>query len=165
MASLTLYELLRPWRLRRAVRRYEHHLKALNETTVPFLRANKLELMALYAEAISGYEHREPATREWGAAADILRAVAATERFCVLADAWPGRNEPVITSPGFLRHWEDLDRGAVQGDRRERAAVLRRLHAEAAEWDVPGVSVLEGIARTEDAAAAVLDEDRALVTR
>lgn len=159
--SLWLYRLLRPRRLRRAIRRYERHLQALARVTVPRLRADKLDLMALLAETISGYEVREPRAQAWGTTADMLRAVAASERFTVLTDPYPHDDDVlVLNSPGLRQRWEALADAGFRGDRRERAEILRELCGAGTRRELAGVLVLDDIAETEEAAAKLDDQNR-----
>ncbi len=155
--SLSWYQLTRPVRRRRAVRRYERHLRALRHDTIPYLRADRLDLLAMIAGTVSGLEHRDRETVSWGNTARFLRAVAASERFDVLTAALflepDPDGTPAILTAGYeyRSQWELLARAGWDGDRRERARLLAQL-AEAA-IDVPGVLVLDDIAETELAIA------------
>jgi hypothetical protein len=137
-------------RIRRATRRYERHLQALRTDHVPFSRANQLDLMALLAEGISAAERRDRETGAWAVTADILRAIAASERFCVLVS--PGFwGEGGITTAPYRAQWEALAAARRDDDRVAGARILMGLCTAAIGQ--PGVLVLDDIADTELALA------------
>jgi hypothetical protein len=158
-------ELARHWRLRRAVGRYEHHLRLLARDTIPCIRADRLDLMALLAAQISLLEHRDREAASWGTAADLLRRIAATERFDVLTAAAfiragdPDGYIPPACTDRYRSYWEILARAAFTNDRHERARILGALAAAAikdaldAGAEPLGVLVLDDIAVTELAIA------------
>jgi hypothetical protein len=130
----------------------------LGRDTIPWVRAGRLDLMALIADTVSMHEHREPQARAWCTTAGLLRAVAASERFTVLGAAWffeAGESGiPVVTTSAFRADWEALACAAWRNDRHDRARILTGL-CEAA-GDVPGVLVLDDVADTELAIAGPL---------
>ena len=53
-----------------------------------------------------------------GATADLLRAVAASERFTVLTDPYPHDDDVlVLNRPGLRQSWEALADAGFRGDR------------------------------------------------
>lgn len=149
-----LYRATRPLRLRRAQRRYAGHFARLGRIHAPGLRAGELEVLAGYASRIAGIGPGGiEAENDWAARAEILRAVAATERFCVLTDAWDyGEEGPRVTGPGEEAAWLTLACAAAKGARLTRALTLRAL---ADRWDgTPGAAVLADIAAAEETLAA-----------
>ncbi len=158
-------ELARRWRLRRATGRYERHLCLLAWDEIPCIRADRLDLMALIAAYISSLEHRDRESTSWGNTADLLRRIAATERFDVLTAAAfiragdPDGYIPPVCTDQYRSYWEDLARAAFTNDRRERARILGALAAAAikdaidADAEPLGVLVLDDIAITELAIA------------
>jgi hypothetical protein len=136
-------------RMRHALRRYEHQLRALRTVSAPAGRANRLDIMALYAETLSADERRERETQAWAATADILRAIAATERGCVLTSLDQSRRDgPAGTAARPL--WQAL--ACARSERAARAGFLAELCAS--YITEPGVLVLDDIADTELAIAA-----------
>lgn len=158
-------ELARRSRLRRAVGRYEHHLCLLAWDEIPCIRADRLDLMALIAAHISSLEHRDRESGSWGSTADLLRRIAATERFDVLTTAAfihagdPDGYIPPVCTDQYRSYWEDLARAAFTNDRHKRARILGALAAAAikdaidADAEPLGVLVLDDIAITELAIA------------
>lgn len=142
-------DLARRKRMKRTLRRYERHLRALRTVSVPAGRANRLDIMALYSETLSADEHRERETQAWAATADILRAIAATERGCVLTSLDQSRRDgPAGTAARPL--WQAL--ACARSERAARAGFLAELCAS--YITEPGVLVLDDIADTELAIAA-----------
>jgi hypothetical protein len=137
-------------RIHLATRRYEWHLQSLRTDGIPFSRANRLDLMALLAEGISAAERRDRETEAWGGTADILRAIAASERFEVLSapDFW---GEDGITTAPYRAQWEALAAARRDDDRVVGARILTGLCTAAIGQ--PGVLVLDDIADTELALA------------
>lgn len=152
------YLLARPGLLRYAIWRYRRNLAALREHALIACRVRLLDRMAGLADRISALEHREPDTATWMVAAELLRAVAASERGQTLTglylasdpEMWPADARQIRQWSGA---WDELasHAGSSASDRRGRAAILRRLAeiASAAE----GIGVLAELADTELAAA------------
>jgi hypothetical protein len=147
--------------IRRASRQYKWLLEGLRTDPDPRTRANRLDTLGALAEAISDAEVREPQSAAWATTADALRAVAASERFCILSNVTTG-SYPVITGPEFDGEWDALAKAAIRGDRRERARILRGLVSAALEseefagCEFHGLFVLNDIAETELAIAGPL---------
>jgi hypothetical protein len=157
------YLLARPGLLRYAIWRYRRNLAALRKHALIACRVRLLDRLAGLADRISSLEHRDPDTVTWMVAAELLRAVAASERGQVLAglglagdrDLWPAEPCQVQEWNGA---WAGLAAraGCSASDHGERAAILRRLAeiASAAE----GIGVLADLADTELAAAQKVEQ-------
>lgn len=146
----SLCSLMRPYRQHRAERRFGRGLRRLETLAIPSSRADLLDTMALTADLASGYENRSDEVCEaWYLTAGLLRAVAASERFGVLADTWEyGDDEPQrICGPGYRDLWAALADAAVRSDRAGRACILYRLHEVIRQS--PGARILADIAATE----------------
>jgi len=162
-----LYRLTARGRQRRALGRYEHHLRSLRHIDDGESRANCLDVMGMIGETLSLLT-RDHESAAWSVTSALLRCVAATERYDVLTACGPVSAElddaatlaappgmvfvPPIVSAAYRHQWEALATAAWDGDRRERARILAEL-AEAA-IDVPGVLVLDDVAETELCIAA-----------
>ena len=167
---LSWYQLTRPVRRRRAVRRYERHLRTLRRIDDGESRANCLDVMAMIAETLS-IMTRDRESAAWSVTSELLRCVAATERYMVLAACGPHSENldipaiaaapglvfvPPIVGAAWRDRWEALAAAAWAGDSRERARILAGLAGAAI--DVPGVLVLDDIAETELAIPGPLPE-------
>jgi hypothetical protein len=103
--------------------RYREQLEALSHTSLPNERASLLEAMATRAEAIAGGETAQPESERWYQTAEILRAIAATERGWVLSDPTATR---VVLGPRYQRLWTAL--ASHSGENAARVRALMNLY-------------------------------------
>jgi hypothetical protein len=148
--SLTVYLLTRRPRMAWARFRYDRRMNLLHREYLPCRRRRHLDIMAMRAEDISGFEIREPQTMEWMVASELLRAASASEYGQVLSDLYL-TSDPELwdSTPAQIETWDGLwtEMTLTRGDHIARASVYDQLAWCAAA--ATGISVLHKLAATE----------------
>jgi hypothetical protein len=150
---LTAWLITRRPRMAWAACRYRRRMAKLHREYVPVRRRRHLDIMAMRAEDISGFERREPQTQEWGVTSEILCAAAASEYGQILSDlCLTSDSELWDSTPAQVDTWDALwtEMTLTRGDRAARAGIYRELGDLTA--GATGTAVLYELAASELAA-------------